>query len=123
LAAAYECILPMITTGLVSSIQDPIGTSGWNHPHKRGQKTPKKPTAPTRKLWSDYRVVHRRPKTPKTAKIRLFDRNLREEKLSFHPDQPSGGNFLLNAPFSENLHRKLRRADEKTTSGIIFFSI
>ena len=36
-------------------------------PHKRGQKAPMKPTAPTRKLWSDYSVVHSRPKTPKMA--------------------------------------------------------
>jgi len=41
----------IITTGvLVSSFQDPIGTSVSNHPHKRGQKTPMKQTAPTRKL-------------------------------------------------------------------------
>jgi len=42
--------------------------------NKRGQKTPMKPTAPTRKLWSEYSVAHSRPKTPKMAKIRLFDR-------------------------------------------------
>ena len=64
-----------------------------NHPHKRGQKAPMEPTAPTQKLQSDYSVVHSRPKTPETAKIRLFDRNLREEKLSSQPDQP-GGNFF-----------------------------
>ena len=52
-----------------------------------------KPTAPTRKLQSDYSIVDSRPKTPKTAKIRFFDRNLREGKLSFQPDQP-GGNFF-----------------------------
>jgi len=43
----------IITTGvLVSSLQDPIGTSVLNYPHKKGQKTPMKPTAPTRKLYS-----------------------------------------------------------------------
>jgi len=30
---------------------------------------------------------------PKTAKIRLFDRSSREEKLSFQSDYP-GGNFF-----------------------------
>jgi len=91
----------IITTGvLVSSLQDPIGTSVSNHPHKRGQKTRMKPTAPKLKLWSDWSVVHSRPKTPKTAKIRLFDRNLREETLSFHPDQPGGNLFWVTTKFS-----------------------
>jgi len=41
----------IFTTGvLVSPLQDPIGTSVSNHPHKKGQKTPIKPTAPTQKL-------------------------------------------------------------------------
>ena len=75
----YFAIIP--TGVLVSALQDAIGTSVSNRPHKRGQKTPMKPTAPTRKLQSDYSVVHGRPKMPKTVKIRLFDRNLREEKL------------------------------------------
>ena len=29
------------------------------------------------------------------AKIRLFDRNLREKKLSFQPDQPGGNLFWV----------------------------
>jgi len=79
----------IITTGiLISSLQDPIGTSVSNHPGKRGQKTPMKSTAPTRKLYSDCSVVHSRPKMLKMAKISLFNRNLREEKLSFQPYQP-----------------------------------
>jgi len=73
----------IITTGvLVSSLQDPIGTSVSNQPHKRGQNTPMKPTD----QHGRSSVVHSRPKTSKTAKIRLLDRNLREEKLSFQPD-------------------------------------
>jgi len=41
----------IITTGVLSSsLQDPIGPSVPNHPPKRGQKTPMKLTAPTRKL-------------------------------------------------------------------------
>ena len=77
----------------VSSLQDPIGTSVSNRPHKRGQKTPMKPTAPGRKLSSDYSVVHSRPKTPNMAKISLFNRNLRGEELSYYPNQPSGKCF------------------------------
>ena len=92
----------IITTGvLVSSLQDPIGTFVSNHPHKRGQKTPMKLTAPTRKLQSDYIVVHSRPKT---AKIRLFDRNLREEKLSFQPDQPGGNLFWVTTKLFAEKH-------------------
>ena len=73
-----------------------------NHSHERGQKTPMKPTAPTPKLQSDYSVVHSRPKT---AKIRIFDRNLREEKLSFQPDELGGNLFWVTIKhFSEKIH-------------------
>ena len=90
----------IITTGvLVPFLQDPIGTSVLNHPHKKGQKTPMKPTALTWKLQSDYSAVHSRPKTPKTAKIRLFDCNLREEKVSIQPDQPGGNFFWVTTKF------------------------
>ena len=86
--------LAITTTGiLVSSLQDPIGISMSNHPHKQGQKTPMKITALTEKLQSNYSAVHSRPEMPKTAEIRLSDHNLREEKPSFQPDQP-GGNFF-----------------------------
>jgi len=34
------------------------------------------------------------------AKIRLFDRNLREEKLSIQPDQPGGNLFWVTTKHS-----------------------
>ena len=65
-----------------------------------------KPTAPTRKLYSRVTTLlyTAGQKRQKTAKIRLFDRNLREKKLSFQPDQP-GWEFLLG--HNKNLSKKI----------------
>ena len=39
------------------------------------------------------------------AKIQLFDRNLREEKLSFQPDQPGRNMFWITTKlFAKKMH-------------------
>jgi len=105
MGGGLQTYFAIITTGvLVSSLQDPIGSSVWNQPHKKDQKTPIKQTAPTRKLYSDCSVVHSRPEMLKMAKISLFNRNLREEKLSFQPDQPGGKCFWVTTTFPKKIH-------------------
>jgi len=84
----------IITTGvLVSSLQGPIGTSVSNHLHKRGSEDSNEGNCINAEALEWLQCCIQQAKNAKTAEIRLFDRNLREEKLTFQPDQP-GENFL-----------------------------
>jgi len=71
-----------------------------------------KSTAPMRKLYSYFNIVHSRPKTSKMGKIWLFNCTSSEGaggKLSFQPNQPGGKFFWIITKHSAKKKNQLNK--------------